>query len=384
MHDSPGELAQPNGRVRDWKKGEIEPVPGRTMPSMLVVERDYPLTYQKMIALGPVVKEKGVGGKGISWPADEEYKELKKMLGTIKTDGPAKGYPSLVDAQNVADAILMLSATTNGRMAVRGWRALEKRTGLELVDLAKGREEEKMAFRDLDKPRKVITAPIWSGIERGNRFYSPFTVNVERKVPWRTLTGRQQFYLDHEWLLDFGEGLPLYRPPLDILRYEGLPETGEEGSLEVTVRYLTPHYKWSIHSTFGDVPHMLTLFRGGPTVWLNKDDAAEAGIEDNDWIEGINKNGVVVARAVVTHRIPRGIAFMHHSQERRINVPVSMTTRDRGGTHNSPTRIYVKPTHMVGGYAQLSWGFNYYGPTGNQRDGVVVIRKIKEVNWYED
>jgi nitrate reductase alpha subunit len=33
----------------------------------------------------------------------------------------------------------------------------------------------------------------------------------------------------------------------------------------------------------------------------------------------------------------------------------------------------------VGGYAQLSWGFNYYGPTGPQRDEVVVVRKMQEV-----
>jgi nitrate reductase alpha subunit len=36
----------------------------------------------------------------------------------------------------------------------------------------------------------------------------------------------------------------------------------------------------------------------------------------------------------------------------------------RGGIHNSVTRIVLKPTHMIGGYAQLSYGFNYYGTIG--------------------
>src|SRR5699024_11944558 len=81
-----------------------------------------------------------------------------------------------------------------------------------------------------------------------------------------------------------------------------------------------------------------------------------------------NRNGVVVARAVVSHRIPRTMAFMHHAQDRHIHVPGTKLTKNRGGTHNSPTRIHVKPTHMIGGYGQLSYGFNYYGPTGNQRD----------------
>lgn len=45
----------------------------------------------------------------------------------------------------------------------------------------------------------------------------------------------------------------------------------------------------------------------------------------------------------------------------------------------------MKPTHMIGGYGQLSYGFNYYGPTGNQRDMYVVARKMQgEVDWLED
>ena len=30
------------------------------------------------------------------------------------------------------------------------------------------------------------------------------------------------------------------------------------------------------------------------------------GVADNDWIEAYNRNGVVVCRAVVTHRMPQG------------------------------------------------------------------------------
>ena len=42
LHDTPDELAQPFGEVRDWRPtGECEPVPGKTMPKLVVVERDY-------------------------------------------------------------------------------------------------------------------------------------------------------------------------------------------------------------------------------------------------------------------------------------------------------------------------------------------------------
>ena len=47
MHDTPGELAQPFD-VKDWKKGEIDPIPGKTMPAVTVVERDYPERLQAL------------------------------------------------------------------------------------------------------------------------------------------------------------------------------------------------------------------------------------------------------------------------------------------------------------------------------------------------
>ena len=55
----------------------------------------------------------------------------------------------------------------------------------------------------------------------------------------------------------------------------------------------------------------------------------------------------------------------------------------RGGIHNSVTRAVLKPTHMIGGYAQLAYGFNYYGTVGSNRDEFVVVRRMKTVDWLE-
>ncbi len=67
---------------------------------------------------------------------------------------------------------------------------------------------------------------------------------------------------------------------------------------------------------------------------------------------------------------------MYHAQDRLIDVPRSRRrTGKRGGIHNSLTRLLVKPSHLIGGYAQLSFAFNYLGPTGNQRDEVTIIRR---------
>jgi nitrate reductase alpha subunit len=38
---------------------------------------------------------------------------------------------------------------------------------------------------------------------------------------------------------------------------------------------------------------------------------------------------------------------------------------------------------MIGGYAQQSWGFNYYGTVGCNRDEMVVVRKMAAVDWLD-
>lgn len=382
LHDSPEEIGQPN--VRDWRKGEVEPIPGKTMPSLTIVTRDYPNTHKMMTALGPLLLNKPIGAKGVMWSAAEEYEELKSKLGTVNSPGLSLGMPDLDTNLQVAEAILTLAPETNGNVAVKSWGIVEKWSGLKLRHLSAARQGEKLSFADITaQPRKVMNSPVWSGIESENRRYSAFVVNIEEKLPFRTLTGRAHFYQDHEWMLMFGDSLPLFRPPLDLKAMEA-GEVGIGGGKQIILNYLSPHSKWSIHSTYADNLEMLTLFRGGKVIWINDQDAESIDVNDNDWLECFNVNGLVLARAIVSHRIPRGKALMYHAQERTYDTPGSPITGETGGTHNSVTRIKVKPTHMIGGYAHLSYGFNYYGPTGSQRDTVVVVRKAKEVVWYEN
>ncbi|WP_374204301.1 nitrate reductase subunit alpha [Streptomyces sp. HPF1205] len=382
LHDTPDALATPHGRVADWKRGECEPVPGRTMPKLVTVERDYPAVASRMAALGPLVDDLGLTTKGVTFDVTREVDHLRHKNGTVR-GGPADGRPSLARDVHACEAILALSGTTNGHLATQGFRTLEERTGTRLADLAAEHEGKRISFADTQaRPVPVITSPEWSGSEAGGRRYSPFTVNVERLKPWHTLTGRQHFFLDHDWMTALGEQLPVYRPPLNMHALFGEPEIGDTGELGVTVRYLTPHNKWSIHSEYQDNLLMLSLSRGGPTIWIGPQDAEKIGVHDNDWIEAVNRNGVVVARAVVSHRMPEGTVYMHHAQDRLIDVPRTETTGRRGGIHNSLTRLLIKPSHLIGGYAQLSYAFNYLGPTGNQRDEVTVIRRRSQEVTY--
>ncbi|WP_302466560.1 molybdopterin dinucleotide binding domain-containing protein, partial [Heyndrickxia coagulans] len=309
-------------------------------------------------------------------------KDLLSRLGKSRREGVGKGLPDLSSDKQAIEAILFMSGATNGKRAVEEWKALEKKTGQKLEHIAKGREDEDFTLLDITaQPRHTISAPVWSGLENDNRRYAPFTMNKEYNIPWRTLTGRQSFYLDHEVMLDFGEGLPLYLPPLRHGPYLKGETAAPENGKSITLRYLTPHQKWGIHTMFTDTTQMNHLFRGFQTVWMNEKDGQSIGIKDNDWIEVYNRNGAIAARVVLTYRIPQGMAYMYHAQDRVLGVPGTAVSQKRGGTHNSVTRISLKPTHMIGGYSQLSYGFNYYGPTGSQRDTIAIIRPLKEVNW---
>lgn len=375
QHDTPGEAVQADGRVRDWRRGDVEPVPGRTMPVLQVVERDYTAIADKLATIGPLADRLGFTVKNVTYRVEHEVERLARSNG-VMVGGAGEGRPAIDTDTKLAEAILALSGTTNGELATQGFTSLERRVGRRLADLAEGSEEKRITFADTQaRPVPVVTSPEWSGSETGGRRYAPFTVNVERLKPWHTLTGRMHLFLDHDWMAELGEQLPIYRPPLDLHRLLGEPQLGPDGAQQVTVRYLTPHNKWSIHSEYQDNLLMLSLSRGGPVCWMSPGDAEAIGARDNEWIECSNANGVFVARAIVSHRMPQGVVYVHHAQERTIDVPKTERTGRRGGIHNSVTRLLVKPTHLVGGYAQLSYAFNYLGPTGNQRDIVSTIRR---------
>ena len=179
----------------------------------------------------------------------------------------------------------------------------------------------------------------------------------------------------------FGESFCTWRPPVDLKTITA--DVHDANEPHVVLNFITPHQKWGIHSTYSDNLLMLTLNRGGPCIWISENDAAKAGIVDNDWVEAFNINGALTARAVVSQRVKDGMTMMYHAQEKIVNTPGSEKTGKRGGIHNSVTRATVKPTHMIGGYAQQSYGFNYYGTVGSNRDEFVVIRKMKNVDWLD-
>ncbi|MBM2832127.1 MAG: narG-2 [Dehalococcoidia bacterium] len=374
QHDTADEIAQLE--IKDWTKGECEPVPGKTMPHLRVVERDYINLYNRFISFGPLAKQNGIGAHGVRWDIKEFYEEL--LRSSPRQEWGGNSYPSLSDAKEAANVILYLAPETNGAVAHKAFKEYEKKVGLPLADLAEAERGISHTFMDLQaQPARLLNSPCWSGIINGGRTYSPFCMSTERLVPWRTLTGRQQFYLDHELYLAYGEHLPTFKPMTTPEASGDLVETRSQGN-SIRLNYLTPHGKWHIHSTYYDNEIMLTLSRGIEPFWMNEEDAKQIGVKDNDWVEVYNDHGVVVTRAVISARVQRGTCIFYHSPERTISVPRSpLRGNHRAGGHNSLTRVRLKPVLMAGGYGQFTYGFNYWGPTGINRDTFIMVRKLE-------
>jgi len=156
QHDSPNEIAQPFD-VADWGQGQVEPIAGKTMANVALVERDYPNLYKRFTALGPLMDKLGNGGKGIAWNTAHEVENLRKLNGTQGDDGPTKGMARIETAIDAAEVLLMLAPETNGEVAVKAWDALSQFTGIDHTHLAKPKEEEKIRFRDIQaQPRKMF------------------------------------------------------------------------------------------------------------------------------------------------------------------------------------------------------------------------------------
>ncbi|MBI2842868.1 MAG: molybdopterin-dependent oxidoreductase [Armatimonadetes bacterium] len=234
------------------------------------------------------------------------------------------------------------------------------KTDEQAVDfiLSHSAETKGMNYRSIqEQPRRfVATDPeIWtSDVEEGVA-YTGFKHHVEKKKPWRTLVGRQQFYIDHPWYLDLNEQLPVHKEPIE----EKYP-----------LYWNTPHGRWSIHSTWRDNRYMLRLQRGLPIVYIHPEDAAARGIYDKDWVRIYNNIGDAVCRVQILPGEKKGRLTMYHGWERYLGF--------LQGGWQSLTYIKINPTQLIGKYGHVNFKLNYWGPTGNNRDIKVEIEKYEK------
>ena len=251
----------------------------------------------------------GNGGKGIAWNTETEVEQLGELNGIVTGRRRDLGMPKIETDIDACEVVLQLAPETNGHVAVKAWEALGKQTGRDHTHLALHREDEKIRFRDIQaQPRKIISSPTWSGIESRDRVATtPATPTCTRLIPWRTLTGRQQFYLDHPWMIAFGEGFSSYRPPVDLKTTAGIQDIKPNGNKEIAAE---------LHHAAPEVGHPLHLHR--------QPDDADA-----------------------EPRRPGGLAERRRRQERRhrrqrLGRGLQHQRRDRGACGGQPAR---QPRH---------------------------------------
>ena len=183
LHDTPAEISQPE--IKDWSAGECEPIPGKTMPNLTVVKRDYRRWRRNSRAARPGVRKPESARTACRW--------TRRISTTSSWSHGRKNDPSLTarrirpstEAHQAADAVLALAPETNGEIAYRGYQDLEKKTGMPLVDLAEGSRSARVSFKPTCRrsPDDLLNSPCWSGIITDGRPYSAFTTQIERLVP---------------------------------------------------------------------------------------------------------------------------------------------------------------------------------------------------------
>jgi nitrate reductase alpha subunit len=185
--------------------------------------------------------------------------------------------------------------------------------------------------------------------------YAPHRWFVDGKVAWPTLTGRQQFYLDHPWYVEAGEALPVHKDPPGAR--SGLP-----------LRLNGGHTRWSVHAIWRDHELMLRLQRGEPVCFLSRNDAAARGIQDGDRVNVRNASGAFEVQAKLSSSVRPGQVIVYHAWE------PYQSPGWRG--QQEPVEAPWKPIHLAGGYGQLHYRMYYSAPGHAPRGAPVEVERI--------
>jgi DMSO reductase family type II enzyme molybdopterin subunit len=178
---------------------------------------------------------------------------------------------------------------------------------------------------------------------------------VEGKLAWPTLTGRQQFYIDHPWYLEAGESLPVHKdPPGARSRYP--------------LRINGGHNRWSIHAIWRDHELMLRLQRGQPACFLNPSDCAARGVRDGDMVRVYNDAGAFEANAKVAAGVQPGEVIIYHAWE-----PYQFKGW-RG--QQEPVEAPWKAIHLAGGYGHIHYRMFYGSPGHAPRGAPVEVERV--------
>jgi len=186
--------------------------------------------------------------------------------------------------------------------------------------------------------------------------HNPLRWHTEDKVPYDTLVRRAQFYIDHEWFLEAGEGLPTHKEPP--------PQGGRGRRFEMT----SGHNRWSIHSMNMTNNVLLNTHRGEPFVFVNDKDAADLGIENGGKVKLVNDVGDSIMVAKVTPSCRPGQVILYNGFEPYMHENwYSQSDLEPG---------HIKHLGLVGNYGQLRYRLFSWQPIPADRAVRVDLQKL--------
>jgi DMSO reductase family type II enzyme molybdopterin subunit len=194
---------------------------------------------------------------------------------------------------------------------------------------------------------------ICSDFEPGDTVY-PQRWFVEKKEPWPTLTGRQQFLLDHPWYIETGEALPVHKDA---------PMAGGNYPLRLT----GGHTRWSIHGIWRDQRHLLRLQRGQPVMYMNVDDAERRSLKDHDMARVFNDVGAFQIHVKPSRQLQPGQVVVYHAWENH-------QFKDWIQSQEAVPSPW-KPQHIAGGYGHIHYRIFSYAPSHGPRGTTVEVER---------
>ena len=163
-------------RSRIGRRANANSSPALPPRRSTVVERDYPNTYRRFTALGPLADKLGNGGKGIDWKRRTRSQGLGELNYAVNEDGPTKGGRGSRPTSTRPKSSCISRPKPMARLRSRRGRRSVKMTGRDHTHLGEVREDEKIRFRDLQCPAaQDHLLATWSGIESEQSATPPAT-----------------------------------------------------------------------------------------------------------------------------------------------------------------------------------------------------------------
>ena len=166
-----------------------------------------------------------------------------------------------------------------------------------------------------------------------DKAFYPFEPQVYLKRPYFTLSGRQQFYVDHEIYLRLNCAVPTAREPVRPGKYP--------------LAYYNPHTRYGIHTTWRTGKYHLRLQRGVPCAYINPETAIGRKIKDGDNVRVFNDVGEMYAMAKIHPGTPRNVVWTEHAWE-------NFQFKDSKGFNNVVAGI-ITPLELAGNYGHMSF-----------------------------